>query len=79
MSSQHFASQDVRQSLPPRLYRLCHLTAPDGRIGVSKATLYRLIKAGKFPPPIRITERLSGWDSTEVDAWINAKSRGVQQ
>lgn len=62
-----------------RLYRLCHLTAPDGRIGVSKATLYRLIKAGKFPPPIRITERLSGWPSAEVDAWIDAKSRGVQQ
>lgn len=61
-----------------RLYRITHLTGPDGLIGVSKPTLYRLVKAGKFPSPIRISERLSGWASAEVDAWIKAKAEGVQ-
>ncbi|WP_310610274.1 AlpA family phage regulatory protein [Limnohabitans sp.] len=58
-----------------QLYRLSHLTGPDGRLGFSKATLYRLVKAGDFPPPIRIGERISAWPSDAVDQWLKAQDR----
>lgn len=39
------------------------------KIGLSKATIYRQIKAGKFPNPHKVCSR-SLWLSTEVDDWI---------
>jgi predicted DNA-binding transcriptional regulator AlpA len=33
---------------------------------VSTATLYRLVKAGKLPPPRRLTHRVSGWPHSVI-------------
>jgi predicted DNA-binding transcriptional regulator AlpA len=55
-----------------RLYRKSHLVGPSGITGVSAATLYRWIAAGKFPRPIHIGKRVSAWLSDDVDAWIEA-------
>lgn len=49
------------------------------RLGVSKSTLHRLIKAQKFPAPIRITDRIVGWPQSLVDAWIEEKAKGGGQ
>jgi prophage regulatory protein len=35
--------------------------------------MYRLAKEGRFPKPIRLTTRRSGWLSEEVDQWIAAR------
>lgn len=43
------------------------------RVGVSKATLYRMIKSGRFPKPINVGARAVGWRTEEVDAWIAAQ------
>lgn len=59
-----------------RLYRKSHLVGPNGITGVSAATLYRWIAAGKFPPPIHIGERVSAWLSDDVHAWLDAQKRG---
>lgn len=56
-----------------RIYRKSHLVGHNGITGVSAATLYRWIKAGKFPPPIRLGERIRGWPSDTVQAWLNAR------
>lgn len=37
--------------------------------GLSKATIYRLIKAGKFPPPRSIGTGAVRWKLSEVIAW----------
>lgn len=58
-----------------RLYRKSHLVGHDGLLGVSAATLYRLIAAGKFPPPTRIGQRISTWPAEAVHAWIDAAKR----
>ncbi|MDE2761598.1 MAG: AlpA family phage regulatory protein [Gemmatimonadota bacterium] len=39
-------------------------------IGVSKASLYRWIRSGRFPPPIKLGPRRVGWRREDVDAWI---------
>jgi prophage regulatory protein len=42
-------------------------------IKYSKAHLWRLVKAKKFPEPIKIGEARSAWVESEIDAWIAGK------
>jgi prophage regulatory protein len=40
---------------------------------LSSATIYRLIKKGKFPKQIKLSERSSGWLLSEVEQWFDDK------
>ena len=42
-------------------------------IGYSKPQLWRLVKAGKFPKPIKIGAARNAWVESEIDAWIKTK------
>lgn len=42
-------------------------------IGYSRCHLWRLIKAGAFPRPVKIGENKSAFVETEIDAWIEEK------
>lgn len=43
-------------------------------IGVSRTTLWRMVQAGTFPPPVRITERNRGFLLEAVEAWMKART-----
>jgi prophage regulatory protein len=49
------------------------------KTGLTKTTLYRLIGAGLFPSPIKITDRSSAWCAEEVEAWMLQKLSDRQQ
>lgn len=55
----------------PRLERLPAVLA---RTGLSRATIYRLIAAGTFVQPVRLTGRNIAFVAAEVDAWIAARA-----
>lgn len=62
-------------SLPGALLRMntvCEL------LGLSRATVYRLIAAGSFPKPVHVTPRCSRWRSDEVAAW-SCKQQGGEK
>lgn len=40
--------------------------------GLSKSTLYRLIKSGDFPKPVRLTSQRVGWLASQVQAWMES-------
>ena len=40
---------------------------------LSLATIYRLIKRGDFPRPIRLSAQAVGWDINDVNAWIEGR------
>jgi prophage regulatory protein len=40
-------------------------------LSLSKATIYRLIKSGDFPPSIKLSTRRVGWKKETVDAWLD--------
>lgn len=40
---------------------------------VSKPTLWRMEKRGELPPKIRITERISGWRTSDILKWIEER------
>ena len=43
------------------------------RVALSRATLDRLVTAGKFPAPIRLTERRLAFNASDVEAWMQEK------
>ena len=48
-------------------------------VSLSKSTIWRLVKQGKFPTPIQLSERRRAWRMSDVVDWIDARvSRCVQ-
>ncbi|MGH8603579.1 MAG: helix-turn-helix transcriptional regulator [Gammaproteobacteria bacterium] len=41
--------------------------------GLSRSTIYLLMRKGKFPEPIKITAVATAWLETEVSAWIQSR------
>ena len=46
-------------------------------IGVSRTTLWRMVRAGRFPAPVRITERSAGFLQETVESWMRSRVAGV--
>lgn len=46
-----------------------HATAP---LPFSAATLWRKVRDGSFPKPVRLSERVTAWRVGDVRAWLNA-------
>jgi prophage regulatory protein len=40
---------------------------------LSGSTIYRLVSEGKFPKPIKLSKRSSGWITSEVQDWIQQR------
>ena len=62
-----------------RVYRIRQLVNRPGQPGilpVSAATLWRWVKAGKFPQPFKLGEKVTVWDAAEVEAFIAAQRLG---
>jgi prophage regulatory protein len=57
-------------SVRPGVRLLDHHGLEEKGIRYSKVQLWRLVKAGSFPRPIRLGAARNAWVETEVDAWI---------
>ena len=45
-------------------------------IPVAHSTLWDWVRTGKFPTPIKLSEKVSVWSRAEVDAWVEGKFVG---
>ncbi|MDP3334501.1 MAG: AlpA family phage regulatory protein [Methylococcaceae bacterium] len=43
------------------------------RLGISKNTVWRLVREGKFPKPIKLSTKISVWKADDVLAWLASK------
>jgi prophage regulatory protein len=43
------------------------------RLGISRTTLWKLVRDKRFPQPIRIEGTRKGFLASEIDAWIAAR------
>jgi prophage regulatory protein len=41
--------------------------------GLARSTIYQYVKAGDFPPPVRLGARAVGWRYADVLDWINSR------
>ncbi|GHD03830.1 helix-turn-helix transcriptional regulator [Novosphingobium pokkalii] len=54
--------------------RILRLNAVLDRTGLTRATLYHKIQAGKFPKQVRIATRCTGWRASAIrESMRNAK------
>lgn len=44
------------------------------RLGVTRTTLWRWVKAGRFPKPVQLGPQAVGWLEHEIDAWLEARA-----
>ena len=60
------------RNLPPiSIYRLPAVLEVTG---LSKATVYRLLERGEFPPRVKLSPRCVGWRVADVDAWLDERA-----
>lgn len=43
-------------------------------IGVSRTTLWRMVRAGLFPQPVRITKRNTSYIFDDVEGWMRDRA-----
>ena len=49
---------------------LLRISAVKSRIGLSRTSIYNGVKAGTFPPPVKIGVKAIAWLESDVEAWI---------
>lgn len=50
--------------------RLIRLAEVKQRTGLSRSTIYRWMKAGKFPRSYTLGNYIAAWSEAEVEAWM---------
>jgi predicted DNA-binding transcriptional regulator AlpA len=47
-----------------------------GMVPFSPATLWRKVKSGEFPQPVKLSARVTAWRLEEVHAWMQSRTAG---
>ena len=43
------------------------------RVDISRSAIYRLMRAGEFPPPQRVGLRAARWRESDLEAWLASR------
>ena len=43
--------------------------------GLARATIYKKVTDGTFPPPVRLGIRSVGWRASDISDWLQAPER----
>jgi prophage regulatory protein len=60
--------------MAPRNRRILRLPQAIAKSGLGRDSIYRLGHEGKFPKPVKLSERASGWLEDEIDAWLEKRA-----
>ena len=58
---------------PPVGKRLIREKKVRAKVPWSRTTLWRKVKSGEFPAPVRLGNGMTAWLEADVDAWIDAR------
>jgi predicted DNA-binding transcriptional regulator AlpA len=48
------------------------------KLGVCTRTLWRMVKRGQVPPPIRFNRKLVRWRATQIDEYIRTAGKNPE-
>ena len=54
--------------------RILRLPEVSQATGLSRSTIYRLVRSGTFPQSVALTARTIGWYSIDIETWIAARA-----
>lgn len=69
----HLNSIMMKNSVVPRLLRLPEVCS---QVGLSKSEIYRRIKAGSFPAPVKLGAKSVAWPDESINEWIRNVIQG---
>ena len=49
----------------------------EDRFGLSRSSIYRLMREGRFPEPVRIGVRAVRWSEDEITSWLESRPRAT--
>ena len=53
------------------MVRVRDLTGPNGIVPFSAATIWRRVRAGTFPAPVKISKGITAWRLADIEAWLD--------
>ncbi|MES2151467.1 MAG: AlpA family phage regulatory protein [Pseudomonadota bacterium] len=59
-----------------RISELASTPAKPGRLPVSPATVWRWVREGRFPKPFKLSDRVTVWNISDVDAFVARQDGG---
>ena len=59
----------------PTTDRLLSLSEVKCRSGLSRSSLYRKMRDGSFPEPLKVGLRSVRWPQAEIEAWVASRPR----
>jgi prophage regulatory protein len=54
--------------------RVLRVQAVIDKSGLGRSTIYAMIKADRFPAPIKLGHRAVGWLEDDIDLWLNVRA-----
>ncbi len=57
--------------------RLLRLSEVQTRTALGRTTIYRKMREGSFPEPLKIGARAVRWPESEIEAWLAARPRAT--
>ena len=57
--------------------RLLRRPEVECQTGLTRSTIYRLMRAGEFPEPLKLGPRAVRWRATEIESWIAERPRAT--
>ncbi len=55
--------------------RLLTRAEVERRTGLARTSVYRLMREGAFPEPLRVGRTAVRWPASEIEAWISSRPR----
>jgi prophage regulatory protein len=56
-----------------RVNQLAKTPNSDGVLPMSRATIWRKVKNGTFPPPIKLSDNVTAWAMSDIENYLKAK------
>ena len=47
--------------------------------GISRSTIYRELRFGRFPPPLRLSENRVAWEPEAIEKWLSERQPTTSQ
>ena len=57
--------------------RLLRRDEVEARCGLTRSSIYRLMRSGRFPLPVKVGPRAVRWPEHELDAWLAERPRAT--
>ena len=49
----------------------------EAKVALARSSIYRLMRSGAFPEPLRVRPRAVRWSESEIDAWLAERPRAT--